>query len=77
VQPTRDGYVIDPQLPQRDFSLRLPRISVTRDARGIRGTVRPVGGGPLTLRVRSGDRFITVERHARAGQRVTWAVDSR
>jgi cellobiose phosphorylase len=74
VEPTRDGYVIDPRLPQRDFSLRLPRISVTRDARGIRGTVRPVGGGPLTLRVRADDGFHVIRLRARAGQRVAWAL---
>jgi hypothetical protein len=74
VEPTAAGYTIDPRLPFRDFSLRLSRVSVTRDAHGIRGWVRPVGGGPLTLRVRAGDRFVTLHRRARPNRPVRFSV---
>ena len=50
VTPTRTGYRISPQLPG-DFSLRFETVGVARQGRVLRGYVRPVSGGPLTLEV--------------------------
>jgi Glycosyl hydrolase 36 superfamily, catalytic domain/Glycosyltransferase family 36 len=66
VTPTSDGYRIDPHLPFRDFSLRLPVVGVARSSSGLRGYVRPEGGGPMTLEVR-----------APRGRVVTWAGGRR
>ena len=39
IEPTTNGYRIDPQLPLRTFSLRLPRVGVAYGKAGARGYV--------------------------------------
>ncbi len=51
VTPTQRGFRIAPHLPFREFSLRLPAIGVATSRRHLRGYVRPVGDGPIELRV--------------------------
>jgi Glycosyl hydrolase 36 superfamily, catalytic domain/Glycosyltransferase family 36 len=51
IEPTRAGYRIDPQLPMRSFSLRLPRAGVAYSAGDARGYLRPVGQQRLKMAV--------------------------
>ena len=52
VHPVGDGYRIDPSLPMRSFSLRLPTVGVAVEPGERRGYVRPEGSGSLAMRVR-------------------------
>jgi hypothetical protein len=83
IEPTADGYRIAPHLPFRDFSLRLPGIGVARDARGVRGYVRPEAGGRVVLHaaVPAGKRVSMWSGTRRVGQEVskgevTFALDA-
>jgi hypothetical protein len=49
LEPTRAGYRIDPQLPMRRFSLRLPRAGVAYAPGLARGYLRPVGSERLKM----------------------------
>jgi hypothetical protein len=51
IHPTRRGYRIDPQLPMRRFSLRLPRAGVAYSGAVARGYLRPSGHGRLRMAV--------------------------
>lgn len=53
VTPTTDGYEIDPRLPMRTFTLRMPDVGVARQPGELRGYVRPVSGGNLVMTVAS------------------------
>jgi Glycosyl hydrolase 36 superfamily, catalytic domain/Glycosyltransferase family 36 len=52
IDPTADGYRIDPHLPFKRFSLRMPVVGVSYDATGARGYVRPEASGTITLHIR-------------------------
>jgi Glycosyl hydrolase 36 superfamily, catalytic domain/Glycosyltransferase family 36 len=52
ITPTEKGYRIAPHFPFTRFSLRLPRIGVARNGRGLRGYVRSEETGSIELRVR-------------------------
>ena len=73
VDPVRDGYVIDPHLPMKRFSLRLPRLGVEYDDVVARGYVVPERDGDMTMRVRppdgDGRRARRGLRRRRAGAR--------
>ncbi|HEY8584882.1 MAG TPA: hypothetical protein VIL49_18115, partial [Capillimicrobium sp.] len=65
VEPTRDGYTIDPRLPMQRFALRLPRVAVRATGGGaLSGSITPTGGGALTLRVAAPGRRATVDGRA-------------
>ncbi len=51
VTPVENGYDVIPHLPMASFSLRLPDIGVAQRPRLLRGYVRPVGGGTVTMHV--------------------------
>jgi hypothetical protein len=69
IEPARDGYTIDPHVPMRPFSLRLPLVGVSYEARRARGYLRPEADGRLTLRVR-------IPADVPASSALTW-VDGR
>ena len=74
VQPDAAGYTIDPRLPMRRFSLRLPRVAVMVTRRAVRGWITPTGGGRLRVRVATGLRRPVVTG---AGRRVRATRDGR
>ena len=74
VQPDAAGYTIDPRLPMRRFSLRLPRVAVMVTRRAVRGWITPTGGGRLRVRVATGLRRPVVTS---AGRRVRATRDGR
>jgi hypothetical protein len=49
ITPTRRGFDVDPHLPFRDFSLRMPRVGIAAEAGRYRGYFRPSGNGPIEL----------------------------
>ncbi len=49
IEPARRGYEIDPHLPMRRFSLRLPRVGVRYRAGVARGYVKPSGDDRLHM----------------------------
>jgi hypothetical protein len=49
IHPNRGGYRIDPQLPMRSFSLRLPRAGVAYSLGLARGYLRPAGRDALKM----------------------------
>jgi Glycosyl hydrolase 36 superfamily, catalytic domain/Glycosyltransferase family 36 len=49
LEPTRGGYRIDPKLPMRSFSLRLPRAGVAYSPGLARGYLRPAGHDRLKM----------------------------
>ncbi len=51
ITPTRSGLDIAPHLPFRHFSLRLPQVGVASEKGRLRGYLRAVRSGPLTLTV--------------------------
>jgi hypothetical protein len=51
IEPTRRGYDVDPHLPMRRFSLRLPRVGVEYAPGSARGYVTPSGDDRLRIRV--------------------------
>jgi glycosyl hydrolase family 36/glycosyl transferase family 36 len=51
LNPTRAGYRIDPQLPMRTFSLRLPRAGVAYSPTAARGYLRLAGQDRLKMAV--------------------------
>ena len=53
IEPTVRGYTIDPLLPVRDFSLRLPNVGLTWRARRASGYVRAVRRDRLRMVVRA------------------------
>jgi hypothetical protein len=74
IEPTAAGYTIDPRLPMRRFSLRLPNVSLAVGARDVRGSVTPTGPGTLRMRVATslshpvvtlGGRRVTSSRQGR------------
>jgi hypothetical protein len=54
IEPTGAGYTIDPPLPLRTYSLRLPTVGVSRGDRQLSGYLRLAGGHRMTLAVRVG-----------------------
>jgi hypothetical protein len=52
IDPTAEGYTIDPHLPFSRFSVRLPLVGVSYEARRVAGYIKPLSGGTLTLQVR-------------------------
>jgi hypothetical protein len=53
IEPTTRGYRIDPKLPMRSFSLRLPDIGLEWSPRRASGFVRTVGRDRLAMVVRT------------------------
>ncbi len=51
IEPTRRGYSVDPHLPMKRFSVRMPRIGVEYGRRVARGYVRLAGGRRLRMTV--------------------------
>lgn len=51
LQPTRDGYRIDPHVPSESFSFRMPVAGVDRTAGRMRGYVRAERSGPVAFDV--------------------------
>ena len=51
LDPVRDGYRIDPHLPMRSFSLRLPDAGIEYGRARARGYLRPHGRRALKLTV--------------------------
>jgi hypothetical protein len=49
IHPTRAGYLIDPKLPMRSFSLKLTRAGVAYSPRIARGYLRPAGHDRLKM----------------------------
>ena len=49
IEPTGRGYRIDPELPMRSFSLRLPRAGVAYSRGVARGYLRPAGHNRLKM----------------------------
>ena len=49
IEPTGRGYRIDPELPMRSFSLRLPRVGVAYSRGVARGYLRPAGHNRLKM----------------------------
>jgi hypothetical protein len=49
--PTRDGYRIDPHLPQKRFSVRMPRAGIAARPGALSGYVTPERAGALTMEV--------------------------
>jgi hypothetical protein len=70
IEPTADGYRIDPHLPPGPFSIRLPGVGIARERRMVRGYVRAESDGALTLRV-------TVPDGLDVARVVTWADGRR
>jgi hypothetical protein len=69
IEPTRAGFRIDPELPMRSFSLRLPRAGVAYSPSLARGYLRPAGHGRLKM-------LVSLPRGMRAGD-VQAFVDGR
>jgi hypothetical protein len=67
IEPTRDGYRIDPELPMRRFSLHLSRVGVAYSRGVARGYLRPAGHNRLKMVVslpagsRAGDVQVFVD----------------
>ena len=55
IDPVADGYRIDPHLPMKTFSLRLPVAGLAVKPGELRGYVRAERDGALTMRVRVPD----------------------
>jgi hypothetical protein len=53
VEPTADGYRIDPQLPVRTFSLSLPDVGVAYSRTGARGYLVSAANAGLIMQVRA------------------------
>jgi hypothetical protein len=53
----RDGYRIDPHLPMRTFSLRLPDVGIEYGRARARGYLRPHGHALLRITVSLPDRL--------------------
>jgi hypothetical protein len=51
LDPVAGGYRIDPHLPMRSFSLRLPDAGLEYGARRVRGYLRPSGRARLRMSV--------------------------
>jgi len=51
IDPTADGYRIDPHLPQNTFALRFPNVSISSRPGLLRGTIKTVSSARLKLRV--------------------------
>jgi hypothetical protein len=49
VEPTRQGYQIDPHLPMKRFSVRLPRVGVAYEPGRARGYLRLASSRPLRM----------------------------
>ena len=76
VDSVRDGYVIDPHLPMKRFSLRLPRLGVEYDDVVARGYVVPERSGDMTMRVRPPEGMDVARAAAFVGgSRVEHSVD--
>jgi hypothetical protein len=67
IEPTAAGYRFAPKLPLRRFSLRLPRVGLAVRPGSVRGYLRPLAGGPLTIAVAA----------PRGGRPVAWAGGRR
>jgi Glycosyl hydrolase 36 superfamily, catalytic domain len=57
LDPVRDGYRIDPHLPMRSFSLRLPDVGIEYGRARARGYLRPHGHALLRITVSLPDRL--------------------
>ncbi|MGH7820087.1 MAG: hypothetical protein ACREQ9_09955, partial [Candidatus Binatia bacterium] len=55
IEPAREGYDVSPRVPEEEFSLRLPRVGISREANRIRGYVRSEAPDRLRMRIRLPD----------------------
>jgi hypothetical protein len=69
LEPVADGYRVDPHLPMRTFSLRLPVAGVAGKSGELRGYVRPERSGALEMEVRVPDGADRKHLRAFAGGR--------
>ena len=53
--PTRDGYRIDPHVPQRTFNVRMSRAGIAGQPGRLSGYVVPVRSGTLAMEVEPPD----------------------
>lgn len=75
VEPTRRGFEIDPHLPMRRFSFRLPRIGVAYRDGAARGYVKPSGDDRLKMVVELPTGAGDDPRVVAGGRRVRSRVD--
>jgi hypothetical protein len=58
VQPSADGFIIDPRIPSDDFEIQTSLVSLRRKGRVLSGSIRPLDDGPITFKVRTTGNYV-------------------
>jgi hypothetical protein len=72
IHPGPEGFTIDPRMPEGPFSVKTELIGLERGEGMMRGSITPLGAGPITWRVRVSGKPAAVKVN---GKSVKWKMD--